>query len=67
MVACLNRFHNLSRDRREGRGENQGAVLNGPKLARGVANNDTKEGGAPVEVKLRGAMGGGASVVEEET
>ena len=46
---------------------NRGAVLDGPKLARGVANNDTKEGGAPVEVRLLGAMGGGGSIAGEET
>ena len=32
-----------------------------------MANNIDKEGGAPVEVKLLRAMGGRASVVEEET
>ena len=36
-----------------------------------MANNDTKEGGAPVEVRLLGAMGGamggGGSIAGEET
>ena len=42
-------------------------VLDRPKLAKGVASNDDKEGGTPIEVKLLGAMGGRASVVEGET
>ena len=45
----------------------KGAVLDGPKLTRGVANNDAKEGGALVEVRLLSAMGGGGSIAGEET
>ena len=32
-----------------------------------MANSDANEGGTPVEVRLLGAMGGGGSIVGEET